>query len=70
MPPLSPSAPSISVSSDIVTSSSRFGCSNESSSRIASPIATAIPLSAPSVVFFAFIKSSSTIISIGSFEKS
>ena len=52
--------PSIPVSSSVVTNTVKAGCSNVSSAKIASDMATAIPLSAPSVVPFVRNQSPST----------
>ena len=63
-------APPKSISSEVVNKNSIGPCSSLSSSAIASIIATAIPLSAPSVVLSAFRYFPSTIRLIGSFLKS
>ena len=64
MPALRFKAPVMPVSSSIVNNASIAGWGMVSLSKIAIIVATPIPLSAPSVVPFAFIQSLSTNISI------
>ena len=63
-------APVSPVSSSTVNRHSSGPCSMLSSARIASSVATPIPLSAPSVVPLAFSHSPSISVSIGSVRKS
>ena len=63
-------APPIPTSSSVVNKHSRGGCSISSASIRASPMATAIPLSAPSVVPSALSQSPSTTSFIPSVLKS
>ena len=63
-------APVSPVSSSTVNKHSNGPCSIVSSARIASSVATPMPLSAPNVVPFAFSHSPSISVSIGSVRKS
>ena len=69
-PSFKANAPVNPVSSSTVNRHSNGPCSMVSSARIASSVATPIPLSAPSVVPLAFIHSPSISVSIGSTRKS
>ena len=62
--------PSIPVSSDVVKSAMTLGCWSDLSSSKLMAIATAMPLSAPSVVPFVLIQSPSTTSGIGCVLKS